>query len=74
MSAEIIIFNGITSLDVPAERVINAALEADLSKVVIMGYEADGTEYFASSIADGGSVVWLMEKLKQRLLNVEIDR
>lgn len=72
MSAEILIFNGVTTLDVPPERILNAALSADLDKVVVLGYNPDGSEYFASSIADGGSVVWLMERLKQMLLNVEV--
>jgi hypothetical protein len=40
-----------------------------LKAVVIIGYDEDDNEYFASSIADGGTVIWLMEKMKLALLN-----
>lgn len=60
--------NFITSLDLPAERVLTAALEAELTDVVIAGYDKDGDEYFASSVADGGSTLWLIERLKKMLL------
>lgn len=59
-----------TSLDIPAERVLEAAIEHGLSSVVVMGYTVDGIEYFASSIADGGTTLWLIERLKRQLLAV----
>lgn len=62
-----------TRLDIPAERVLNGAAEAKLERVVVLGYDADGEEYFASSIADGGSVLWLLERLKLRLLRTGED-
>lgn len=60
----------VTRLDIPAERVV-AAVPSEMQSVVIMGYDADGDEYFASSIADGGTVLWLMERMKLALLKVE---
>ena len=57
-----------TRLDVPAERVLRAALEAGIESVVIAGYDAEGGEYFASSLADGGDALWLMERFKMALL------
>ena len=59
-----------TTHDLPAERVLQAALDRGLTDVVILGYDADGQEYFASSIADGANVVWLMERCKLMLLQV----
>lgn len=62
----------VSRLDLPVERVLQAAVEAGLSDVVIMGYTKDDErEYFASSIADGGSVLWLMKRLERELLSVE---
>lgn len=55
-----------TRLDVPVNQVLDNAKH--LEGVVIMGYDKDGEYYFASSYADGGTVMWLLEKLKQRLL------
>lgn len=71
MTAEIHIFNGITRLDQPAERILQKALDADLKTVVIMGYTQEGQEFFASSVADGGIALWLMERLKTQLLAIE---
>lgn len=58
----------VTKLDIPVERVLRRAQEADLQSVVVLGYDANGEEYFCSSISDGGSVVWLIERAKLNLL------
>lgn len=68
--SNVILFNGITRLDLDPERVIEAAAKAGLTAVVILGYDADEEEYFASSFADGGDVLWLLERLKLKLLRV----
>jgi hypothetical protein len=70
--SNVVELNCITTLDLPAERILRRATEAGLESVVILGYDSEGQEYFASSLADGGSVLWLMERLKQQLLNVEV--
>jgi len=59
----------ITTLDLPPERVLNGAIEADLSEVVIIGRDQEGNEYFASSIADGADVIWLADRMKLKLLS-----
>ncbi len=66
--AKVIPFSGITKLDMPPDHILDAAKEKGLEGVVIMGFKADGEEYFASSYADGGTVLWLAERLKKRLL------
>lgn len=38
---------------------------------MILGYDKDGQEFFSSTYADGGVVLWLMERLKKQLLEVE---
>ena len=60
----------VTSLDIPAERVIEAAKEADLESVVVLGYDKDGDEYFSSSFAGSPEVIYLMERLKKKLLEM----
>jgi hypothetical protein len=65
--AEIINLNCVTRLDLPADRVLESAI-GKLDKVIIMGYDKDAKEYFASSVADGGEVLWLMERMKKALL------
>lgn len=66
----IVNLNCVTKLDLPADRILESAF-GKLESVVVIGYDRDGEEYFASSIADGGAALWLMERLKQKLLNVE---
>ena len=66
----VIEFNGITKLDLDPERVLEKA-RGRLESVVIMGYDKDGHEYFASSISNGPEVNWLIDSLKARLLAVE---
>ncbi len=60
----------VTSLDVPCERLLNAALESTLQRVIIMGTDAEGEFYFASSMADGGDVLWWLEIAKKKLLEI----
>jgi hypothetical protein len=59
----------ITTLDRDPDRVLQKAL-GECESVVILGYDKDGGEYFASSIADGGTVLWLLERTKKKLLEV----
>lgn len=57
----------ITSLDLPVDTVLDGA-KGFLKSAILIGYDNDGGEYFASTIADGGDVLWLLERCKQRLL------
>ena len=60
----------VTSLDIPCERLLTAALESTLQRVVIIGTDANGEFYFASSMADGGDVLWWLEIAKRKLLEI----
>ena len=59
----------VTKLDLPPDRILESAV-GELEGVVILGYKKDGSEYFASSYADGGDVLWLLERCKRQLLDV----
>lgn len=60
----------ITRLDLDPERVLQAALDEGMTGVVVIGFDADGDEYFASSYANGADVLWLMKRCEKRLLDV----
>ena len=64
----VIPLNNITNLDLPPDRVLDAA-KGKLENFVIMGWDNDGELYFASTFSDGGNVLWIMEKAKQALLD-----
>lgn len=70
MTAEILPFTGNTTLDIAAERVLEGAHEARLASAVVIGHAENGDFYFASSIADGGDVLWLLEVAKKKLLEM----
>lgn len=65
-------FGGITKLDLDPMRVLEEAKKAGLKRVVIIGYcdEAEEDEYFASSVSDGGDVLWMLERAKLKLLRI----
>lgn len=70
MSDNVIPFNGVTKLDLPVDRILEGAKGQIEGGVVLMGYTPEGSIYFASSMADGGEVLWLLEQCKIALLTV----
>lgn len=69
MTAQILDFTGITSLDLDPDRVL-AKAGGKLQAVIVIGYDKDGDFYAASSYADGGDMLWLLELCKKKLLEV----
>ena len=70
---KIVDFPGVTRLDSDPARVIEHAANAGLSEVVIIGFKEDGSEYFRSSAADGGDVLWHLERAKHKLISMPDD-
>ena len=68
--SNVIPIGGVTKLDIPVDQILEGA-KGKMDTIVIMGYDKDGIEYFASSAADGGDVLWLLERLKKVLLEDE---
>jgi len=66
----VIPIGGVTNLDLPPDLILDSA-KGKMAGVVLLGYDEDGELYFASSYADGGDVLWLLEKCKQALMEVE---
>jgi len=58
--------NRVSYLDLPPNQILDAARD-ELECVVVLGYDNDGQEYFATSLADGGDVLWLLERCKVAL-------
>lgn len=57
----------VTRLDIPAEKILRKALDADLAEVVVIGFGPEGEYFFAASKADGADVLWLLELTKHEL-------
>lgn len=65
---DIIPTGGVTKLDLPADRILEAA-KGYLEGVVLIGFDKDGQVY-----ADGGTVMWLLEACKTKMMaSVEDD-
>lgn len=73
MNAEIHEFRGITKLDSAPGRIIDRARDANLTEVVILGFRPDGSEFFDSSKADGGAVLWHLQRAIHRLMTLPDD-
>lgn len=59
-----------TTLDLDPQILLLKALNERMKEVVIIGYDRDGFEYFASSVSDGGNVLWHIERAKHNLLKI----
>lgn len=67
MTAEVVDFAGITTLDIDPDRILQSAI-GKMDQVVLIGWDKNGQEYFSSSVSDGGTVLWHMERAKLQLL------
>ena len=62
-----------TKLDLPPELLLEAALQAGMTHVVIVGYDGEGKEYFASSQSDAAETLWHLERARHQLMQI-VDR
>lgn len=68
--SNIINIGGLTKLPIPVQKVLQAALDLNLTSAIIIGYDQNGEEYFSSSEPDGAEILWLLERSKQRLIDI----
>ena len=70
---KVIPFAGITRLDLPPDQILEGA-KGEMEGVLVIGFKKDSNGmYMASSYADGGTNLWLLEKCKRALLNYDED-
>ncbi len=67
---DVVILPVVSTHDQPADRVLDQALAKGMKSVVIVGYDRDGKEYFASSYADGADALWALQRGSLRLLRI----
>ena len=66
---KIIPIGGVTKLDLPVDRILENA-KGQMEGIVLIGFDNDGELYAASSYADGGTIMWLLEMCKQKMLDL----
>ena len=69
---EVVEFDGLTTLSLDPDRLLQEAM-GQLQRVIIIGIDKEGEEYFASSEPDGGTAVWDLERAKLKLLRLADD-
>ncbi len=62
-----------TTLDVPVNLVLERALDASLTEVIVIGYDKNDELYFASASGDAPSILWAIEKAKETLLKQKLE-
>lgn len=67
---DVVELDTITRLPIPPNRVLEAAIDVVVDHVIVIGWDADGDMYFASSNPDGPETLWLLEKAKAAILAV----
>lgn len=66
---DLIHWRGITKLPIDPDGVLTEAV-GKLETAVVMGWTKDGGLYFASSVGDGGDVLWLMARCQHKLMEI----
>jgi hypothetical protein len=62
-----------TAATILPEKILNGALNAALTEVVVIGQRPDGSVYFAMSTAEVPSVNWLLDCAKRLLMDGIIE-
>jgi len=57
----------------PAEEILREALEANMTKVVVVGYDGDGLDYYNASMTDAPTAIYLLQRAIHRL-NQLVDK
>lgn len=61
-------FTGSSRIDWPPDELLQEAM-GKLKRVVIIGYDNEGNEYFASSFASMPEIAWSLDRVKAELIN-----
>lgn len=66
--SNVVPFTGRTKLDLCPDRILDEAQLAELTTVVVVGYDPDGEPYLSSSTSDVAAITLLLERSKIDLL------
>ena len=67
MKDNLIFLDTKTKLDIPAERVREAA-EKNCEKLIVIGIDKDGNDYYAANFADAALTYFMVSKFQHKLL------
>ena len=67
---KVVILDCMTRLPIPVKRVIKGAEKADLSSIIVIGWDSEDKLFLSSSEAKKSELLWLLEKAKQCLMDM----
>lgn len=67
------LFTGITAERFEPNIMLEHATRAELTDVVIIGWDKDGDLYFLASNGNGPECLWLIEQAKKSLLDTTVE-
>lgn len=70
-TADIIDSNVTTTLDQPADVILHDALTEGLTAVAVLGYDANGEEWFATSLGAIADLMLLLRRAEYRLVSAD---
>lgn len=68
--AEIIRFPGVSRLDLNPNVILEEALKKGLQSAVVIGFDGEGEDFFSSSVADAGDVLYFLRRAEHRLMRM----
>ena len=69
---EVVSFRGVSKHDLDPDQVLENN-KGEFKHLVVLGYNHDDEFIFASTVADGGDVVWMLELAKLKLFKITGD-
>ena len=63
---KILEFNGMTTLDIPAKKVLDGAKHC--KDVIVVGRDENGDMHFGSSMGNAAEILWLLEVCKAYIM------
>ncbi len=67
--SNVVEFECVTTKHIPPEKILQGALNAELTEAVVIGQRPDGSVYFAMSTAEAPSINWLLDCAKRLLMD-----
>lgn len=59
-----------TLIDLPAKRILTAAIKVDLQEAIVAGYDKNGEFYFAATKSSLPDVLFMLEFAKKRTMEM----
>ena len=73
VSDKVVQLHCVTKLDIPVDTILDSVRKEDLENCIIVGWDKEEKFYFASSMADGAEVNWLLDLAKHYLFQAALE-